>query len=377
MLPIFLYGTLRHPPLLMLMNGGTMPDLRSARLDDHTVVWAKGESFPLIIEQSGAALGGVLVDATPELKSRMDFYEGAFGYGLRQVRVSSGDGDEVALVYFPPDTGVQPGDAWHLEDWAARWGELSLAAATEVMAQIGQRSAAEVGARFGAIRTRAQARLNAANTSPTALRREAVEGDVEIRAQAQPYARFFAVEDYQLRHRTFDGGMSEVLDRAAFVSGDAVVVLPYDPATDRVLLTEQFRTGPFARGDAQPWSLEGVAGRVDGGESPEDCARREAMEEAGLRLKALIPAPNCYPSPGAKSEFLYNYIGLCDLPQEVQGWGGVATEHEDIRTHIIAFARLMDLIANGEVNNGPLILLALWLEGRRSGLGGGAAEAGG
>ena len=31
--------------------------------------------------------------------------------------------------------------------------------------------------------------------------------------------------------------------------GDAVTVLPYDPVRDRVLLVEQFRAGPYGRGD--------------------------------------------------------------------------------------------------------------------------------
>ncbi|MCB2157335.1 MAG: NUDIX domain-containing protein, partial [Rhodobacteraceae bacterium] len=45
---------------------------------------------------------------------------------------------------------------------------------------------------------------------------------------------------------------------------------------DRVLLIEQFRMGPYARGDAEPWLIEAIAGRVDPGETPEDAARREA-----------------------------------------------------------------------------------------------------
>ena len=38
-----------------------------------------------------------------------------------------------------------------------------------------------------------------------------------------------AMEEHRLRHRRFDGAMSEPLDRAVFTSGDAVTVLPFDP----------------------------------------------------------------------------------------------------------------------------------------------------
>ena len=73
------------------------------------------------------------------------------------------------------------------------------------------------------------------------------------------------------------GGHGDEVSRTAFVSGDAITVLPYDPVSDRVLLVEQFRAGPYARGDSQPWLLEALAGRIDGGESPEEAVLREAQ----------------------------------------------------------------------------------------------------
>ena len=70
---------------------------------------------------------------------------------------------------------------------------------------------------------------------------------VRIEARATPYARYFAVEELLLRHRLHLGGWSDPLLRAVFVSGDAVVVLPWDPVRDRVLLVDQLRAGPVAR----------------------------------------------------------------------------------------------------------------------------------
>jgi nudix-type nucleoside diphosphatase (YffH/AdpP family) len=145
-------------------------------------------------------------------------------------------------------------------------------------------------------------------------------------------------------------------------------VLPYDPVRDRVLLIEQFRAGPYARGDAQPWMLEPIAGRIDGGETPEQSARREAVEESGLTLKDLHLVAQYYPTPGAKSEYLFGYIATADLPDGSAGIGGLEAEGEDIRSHVIPFARAMELVASGEINVGPLILLLLYLERMRDGL---------
>ena len=124
---------------------------------------------------------------------------------------------------------------------------------------------------------------------------------------------------------------------------------------------EQFRAGPLARGDAQPWSLEAIAGRIDAGETPEEAARREALEEAGLTLGPLRQIAAYYPSPGAVNEYLYSFVAQCDLPDGIAGIHGLASESEDIRGHLISLDHLMALVRSGEVNTAPLILTALWL----------------
>jgi 8-oxo-dGTP pyrophosphatase MutT (NUDIX family) len=119
------------------------------------------------------------------------------------------------------------------------------------------------------------------------------------------------------------------------------------------------------RGDAQPWQLEAIAGRIDPGETPEDAARREAVEEAGLVLDALLPVAQYYPSPGICAEFLYSYVAVTDLPDGAAGVFGVEGEAEDIRGHLISFDALMALVASGEAGNAPLILTAYWLAQNR------------
>jgi len=134
------------------------------------------------------------------------------------------------------------------------------------------------------------------------------------------------------------------------------------------LLIEQFRPGPYLRGDHAPWSLEAIAGRIDGGERPEDAVRREAMEEAGVTLKQLVPLSSYYPSPGGTNEYLYCFVGLADLPDSLAGLGGLESEAEDIRSVVVPFAALMEAAANGEAQNGPLLICALQLERLRDGL---------
>lgn len=241
------------------------------------------------------------------------------------------------------------------------------------MALYGQAPAEQVLGRYPMMLIRGASRVRArAEPLPATLRRSASPDDLRVVARHTPYAHFFAVEEYDLSFRRFDGTMSPVVNRAVFVSGDAATVLPYDPVRDRVLVIEQFRPGPYARGDSQPWLIEPIAGRVDPGESPEDAARREAGEEAGLTLGALFPVAQYYPTPGAKTEFLYSFVGLADLPDTAAGVGGNEGEAEDIRAHLIGFDDLMAMIGTGEAANAPLILTALWLQRERARLRSGA-----
>ena len=70
---------------------------------------------------------------------------------------------------------------------------------------------------------------------------------VSTHNKRQVYKGFFSVEEYDLSYEKFDGSHSEIVTRGALVSSDAVIVLPYDPVSDRVLLVEQFRTGPYVK----------------------------------------------------------------------------------------------------------------------------------
>ncbi|MGB7270892.1 MAG: gamma-glutamylcyclotransferase [Albidovulum sp.] len=366
----FLYGTLCHPPLLEVVLG-RVPLLEPAMAPGWSSYWVAGAAYPTIEHGAGACEGVLIMDLCDEDILRMDFYEGGFGYQTKEIAAVTKAGRKLEAHVYMSDAGALPiGDAWVLADWEQRWGQTVVAAAQEFMAQFGASSAEALRRRYPQMLVRggSRVRAEALRAGTETLRRSCQPGDTVTRDLRHPYAAYFSVEEYALRYRRFDGEMSAELERAAFISGDASIVLPYDPIRDRVMVIEQFRVGPYARGDANPWLIEAIAGRVDGGESPQEAARREAVEEAGLVLQELIAGPNYYPSPGAKAEYLYSFVGITDLPDGAAGMGGLEDEAEDIRSHVIPFAQLMALIASGEVNNAPLIILAYWLDGQRQAL---------
>jgi nudix-type nucleoside diphosphatase (YffH/AdpP family) len=371
MADFFFYGTLCHPPLLAAVLGREVA-MAPARLPGHRVVWAEGPEggrpFPLLVEGGDAATGVLVRGLTEADAVRLDYYEAGFAFAIRELAVEAGDGAHPARVYFAEAGRWRQGAPWALADWAAAWGEIVTEAAGDFMAAMGRVTPEAALARYPSVLARAASRIRARGEGVATLRRRAVAGDVAVEDQHLAHAGFFSLEEYCLRHRRFDGTMSAPIHRTAFVSTDVVVLLPYDPVRDRVLLVEQFRIAPFARGDENPWLLEPIAGRVDAGETPEAAVRREAVEEAGLVVGALIAGPQFYPSPGAKTEHVYSYLALADLPDSAAGYGGLQGEGEDIRVHVLSFAEAEALMDSGEIATGPLWVLLLWLGARRAAL---------
>lgn len=365
----FFYGTMTHLPLIEIVLE-RVARAEPAYMQDHALYAAEGGLYPLIVQERGVQAVGLLVYGLSDAeKDRLDLYEGAFGYQAQQMPVVlPGRGPVSAMVYYPgPENwGQGPGAPWHLAEWQAQYGAEFEAALRDLMAMYGVKPPRQLAARFHQMLTRGASRVRAAQGAPTTLRHRAGSGDVVVKAAREPYARFFAVEELDLSFRRFDGALSPVVTRASFVASDAVTVLPYDPVRDRVLVVDQFRAGPFVRGDAQAWQIEAIAGRIDPGESPEAAARREAVEEAGLHLRDLLPVAQYYPSPGCMSEFLYSYVAVTNLPDSAAGVFGVAGEAEDIRGHLIGFDQLMALVGSGEVGNAPLVLTAFWLANNRA-----------
>lgn len=170
---------------------------------------------------------------------------------------------------------------------------------------------------------------------------------------------YFRIDRFRIRHSLHNGGMSEPLDREVFERGHVAAVLPVDPVRDEVVLIEQFRIGPFAAG-WHPWLLEGVAGIIEDGESPEEVARRETLEEAGCEVTDLVPMMRYLSSPGACTETVELFCGRVDAGR-AGGVHGLDEEGEDIRVVVYSLEAALALLEAGKIVNGKTIIALQWL----------------
>jgi len=182
--------------------------------------------------------------------------------------------------------------------------------------------------------------------------------DYQVSQKKRVYQGFFGMDEYTLEHDRFDGGRMRVC-RENMERGDAAAILLYDPAVDEVLLLEQFRIGPVARGE-NPWLIEIVAGMIDAGETAEQAIVREAGEEAGFAPSGVRFLGRYYTTPGACSERIDLFLGTVDKNSPVSAGGGSAAEHEDIRTFWVSRRKAMQMLDSGKITSGaPMLALLL------------------
>lgn len=183
--------------------------------------------------------------------------------------------------------------------------------------------------------------------------------DVEIISKESVFEGFFKMVKYRFKHKLFDGGWSDVVEREMFERGHAAAMLPYDPKTDQVVIIEQIRIGALEH--EHPWQLEIVAGMIDRDESAEEVIRREAEEEAGITVGRVASVTSYYPSSGGCSEKLDVFVGEVDA-SKAHGIHGLDYEDEDIRVHVLSREQAYQWVKDGIFENGASIIALQWLQ---------------
>ncbi len=130
----------------------------------------------------------------------------------------------------------------------------------------------------------------------------------------------------------------------------AVCVLPVLP-DGQIAMIRQWRTA------AQEILWEIPAGGLEIGEAPEECAKRELIEEIGYKIGKLSPLYQCYLAPGYSSEMMWAFLG-----EELEFVGAQPEEDETIELVIKPLEELLPLIDSGEIRDSKTIcaLLALY-----------------
>jgi nudix-type nucleoside diphosphatase (YffH/AdpP family) len=177
---------------------------------------------------------------------------------------------------------------------------------------------------------------------------------VRIRDEHVLSHRRYRLSEYDLEYRRSDGTW-QGQNREVFDRKHAAAVLPVDPVRGTVILVSQFRLPPFLTGYRKPL-VEVIAGALDGDE-PETCARREAVEEAGVGIYDLKEVCHCFMSPGAVTERMHLFIARYSSQSRTAEGGGLADEGEDIEVLELPLEDALAMVATGEICDAKTIIL--------------------
>lgn len=159
------------------------------------------------------------------------------------------------------------------------------------------------------------------------------------------------------RVRFPDGSEGEI-EIIRHSGASAVVPFMSDPAGEdpQLLLLRQYR---YAAGG---YLYEIPAGRLDPGETPEQCAVRELAEETGCTARSVEPLFTMFTTPGFTDERIHLFMatGLTE---------GVTRQESDefIDVEVLPLSRVLKMIERGEIPDGKSALGIMYAAGYRAG----------
>ena len=151
-----------------------------------------------------------------------------------------------------------------------------------------------------------------------------------------------------------DDGKFEVLD----VKLDNRKTKSLDPKNNKIVLIQQFRPGTISR-DSGNYLDEIVGGIIDPGETPENTAKRECLEETGCTVKKLSLIQEYFPAPGSSESFYHLFLGEVDAPDK-EMVRGLENENEDILVKSYSFQEVKEKLEKKQIINGLTLIALQW-----------------
>lgn len=195
-----------------------------------------------------------------------------------------------------------------------------------------------------------------------AAKRAEPKRKVDIKSKKTVFRGRYKIDEYVFDFdRAAGKGRLTDVTRLVFERGDSAAALIHDVERDVIVLAEQFRIATHDKGPG--YIVEAMAGSVEDDEEPEDCIRREMLEEVGYRAGNLTLVSNGYVSPGSSSERIFLYYAPVKSGDLVDPKAsGVAAEKEDVRRVEFTREDFLDRVDAAFFDDAKVMALGLWLK---------------
>ena len=161
---------------------------------------------------------------------------------------------------------------------------------------------------------------------------------------------------------TFKSGKTKNLTFEIYGKSDGIAILLYNPKTNKVILSKQFRAPVYMHKIANGFSIEVVGGAIDENESPEKAAIRETEEEVGYKIDKVKRVSTVFLSPGIVNEKVHLFVGEYKDEDKTASGGGVAAENEEIEVMETSFKEALKMIETEEIIDARTIMLLQYLK---------------
>jgi len=136
----------------------------------------------------------------------------------------------------------------------------------------------------------------------------------------------------------------------------AVCIVPILPSGE-ICLIRQYRYGPRQE------FIEIPAGKIDKGEKPLDCARRELSEEIGYAAKKLTFLTKIYPAIGFSNEMMWMYLG-----ENLNKTERNLDQDEFLELVPVTIQQAFDWVKSGRISDVKTIIGILWVHQLMNGI---------
>ncbi len=151
----------------------------------------------------------------------------------------------------------------------------------------------------------------------------------------------------------FPDGSTGQLEMIRHPGAAAVVPFLDPPGSDdpRVIMLRQFRHA------ANGYVWEIPAGRLEPGEPPEACARRELQEEAGMSAERVLPLTSILTTPGFTDELIHLFAAhnLSPVPTAREA-------DEFMEVHEIRWSEVGRRIKDGEIRDAKTLTALMFVQ---------------
>ncbi len=169
---------------------------------------------------------------------------------------------------------------------------------------------------------------------------------------------------YTLKKLTYDyltnKGEWQTQQREAYDRGNGATILLYNKQQETVILTRQFRAPTYINGNESGMLIEACAGLLDK-DSPEECVKKEAIEETGYKVSNITKIFESYMSPGSVTEIIHFFIAEFSQDMRVSQGGGLDHEQEEIEIIELNINDALEMIQTGEIKDGKTIMLLQYI----------------